>query len=352
MANIPYNPDLLEQGKAVIDMALGLLTGQKDVDIVALTENADDDPDFDQIFPFAVRPGDDADEEEKDLFATAQALETCADELAESLHFELVEATEGQSVVDYLRALLACCGDRSESSQPLTMVAKDLSKIEIEDGGEERCYKLNKKRFKGTRQILIQVFGVDDSDVEEKPEKADEEKDDGEKEPDAEEMFGAGNTDFDDDDDPDSNDDDDDDDEPGHTKKKAKDKKDNKNVAVTVAKVSDLQHKVAVAQATVNKLVEQHYANLRRPKFLLRVATSALDQPRGGQTVGQMISELNSGQGIGGPYDIDPLVPMGLVLDGTTLVGANYTMFVRAVGRKLANQMKQLAAEAGVQLTR
>ena len=342
MAQIAYNPDLLEQGKAVISMALGLLTGQKDVDIVALTENDSDDPDFEQMFPLNMPPGDDADDDDKALYVIAQALETHADELADQLHFELIEASEGQSVVDFLRDLLACCSDRYESSEPLTRVAKDLSKIDIEDGGDERCYKLNKKRFKGTRQILIQVFGVDEGDVEEKPKKDDDKE--GEDEPDAEDMFGADNNNFDD------GDGDDDGDGYGDggggrggTKSKSRTK---------TAGTSSITVLIAKEQIKVNKLVEKHYKNLQRPKTLLRLAKIDLTQPRAGEALSDMIQELRTGQGIGSPYDIDPLVPEGLVLDGITLVGRRYTMFVRAAGRVLANQMKQLATEAGVHLTR
>ena len=197
MAYIPYNPDLLEQGKAIISMALGLLTGQKNVDIVALTENDSDDPDFEQMFPLNMPLGDDADDDDRALYAIAQSLEAHADQVADQFNFELVETSESQSIVDYLRELMACCSERYESGQPLTKVASDLSKIDIDDGGAERCYKLNKKRFKGTKRILVDVFGVDPDHVEDEPKKPEENEWDDELDP--EDFFGADNADPDDD---------------------------------------------------------------------------------------------------------------------------------------------------------
>jgi len=351
MANIAFNPNQIEQGKAVISMALGLITGQKDVDIVALTENDSDDPDFEKIFPLNMPLGDDADDDDKALYAIAQALETHADQLAETLHFELIEASEGQSVVDFLRDLLACCSDRHESSEPLTRVSADLSKIDIEDGGAERCYKLNKKRFKGTRQILIQVFGVDEGDVEEKPDTDEEEveKKTEDKGLDVEEMFGAGNNNFDDGDGDGDDFDDGDGYGDGDDGGGGGDRSENRTSTVSPSSPDSITESVAKEQVLANRWVEKCYEELKRPKSLLRLAKIGLTQPRAGEAFSDMIHELRTGQGIGNPHHPVPLIPKSVqTKSGNQL----YTMALRTVGRRLANEMEQMASEAGVQLTR
>jgi len=113
----------------------------------------------------------------------------------------------------------------------------------------------------------------------------------------------------------------------------------------------DVQKRLAAVEALISILVKDHYADLKRPKVLLDVASRALAQVRGGEMVGQMIHDLRNGQRKGDLYHPIPLVPKNLTLGGIDIDGRRNSMFVSAVGRKLANQMEDLAAEAGVQLT-
>jgi len=148
--------------------------------------------------------------------------------------------------------------------------------------------------------------------------------------------------DDDDDDDPESDDDDD-----RNKRRDKRTKEREKRRAAT--KTDNVQDSIVSQQVLVNRWVEKCYEELKRPKSLLRLAKIGLTQPRAGEAFSDMIHELRTGQGIGNPHHPVPLIPKSVqTKSGNQL----YTMALRTVGRRLANEMEQLASEAGVQLTR